>query len=269
MPLVEAAGVALAYEEHGSGPAALLVHGTATDHSAWRETIGALGDGVRAIAYDRRGYGESEAPEPYGGTTVGEQADDASAILRALDAVPAVVCGQGVGALVCLDLVVREPALVRGAVLIDPPVLWLVHDGPDEVAEMREAVERGARDGGGAGAVDAYLAHEGGPRSLELLGPERMTAARAAVRAFAADLGAGPSWPASRADMEGISVPVTILAGTRGREIHGRVARLLADLLPRTELRELDAGPLGHLEAPAEVAAAVRELASGGGAGSV
>jgi pimeloyl-ACP methyl ester carboxylesterase len=269
MPTVQAAGVVLAYEEHGSGPPALLVHGIAAGRASWRETIVALEGGVRAIAYDRRGYGESEAPEPYGGTTVGEQADDAAAVLRSLDAAPAVVCGAGLGALVGLDLMVRERDLVRGAVLIDPPVLWLAPDGPDAVGEMRAAVERGARDGGGAGAVEAFLDHQGGPRSLELLGSERMDTARASVRAFAADLGAGPSWPVSRSEMQAIAAPVALLVGTRGREIAGRVARALADLLPRAELHELDTGPLAQVEAPAEVAAAVRSLASEGAAGPV
>ncbi|MEA2421871.1 MAG: hypothetical protein QOF55_970, partial [Thermoleophilaceae bacterium] len=68
---VEGGGVALAYDERGDGPPAVLVHGTATDRSVWRETVEALGEGARAIAYDRRAYGDSGAPEPYGGTTVG------------------------------------------------------------------------------------------------------------------------------------------------------------------------------------------------------
>ena len=79
--------------------------------------MAALEDVARVIAYDRRGYGASGAPEPYEGTTVEEQAEDAAALLRALDAAPAVVFGDGFGALVALDLVKRHAALVRAVVL--------------------------------------------------------------------------------------------------------------------------------------------------------
>ena len=67
MPVVEGAGVELAYEETGTGPAVVLVHGMADDRAAWPAEI----PGLRTIAYDRRGYGESSAPEPYDRTTVG------------------------------------------------------------------------------------------------------------------------------------------------------------------------------------------------------
>src|SRR3954449_6446733 len=119
---VEAAGVELAVEQSGSGPDVVFVHGTATSRSVGQETIAALGDGIHAIAYDRRAYGDSGAPEPYGGTTVGEQADDLAELIEGLGAAPAAVCGHELGALACLDLVVRRPELVSHAVLIEPPM---------------------------------------------------------------------------------------------------------------------------------------------------
>src|SRR5919202_4429145 len=103
MPTVEGAGVPLHYEERGVGPPVLLVHGLASDAAALApvvETVGAAG--ARAIAFDRRGYGSSGAPEPYLGTTVEEQAEDAAALLRGLDAAPAGVVGARPGALVGL-----------------------------------------------------------------------------------------------------------------------------------------------------------------------
>ncbi|MEA2431398.1 MAG: hypothetical protein QOI19_1871, partial [Thermoleophilaceae bacterium] len=41
-PTVEAGGVELAYEERGEGAAVVLVHGTATARTVWRETVEAL-----------------------------------------------------------------------------------------------------------------------------------------------------------------------------------------------------------------------------------
>jgi len=63
MPFAEAAGVALHVEEAGEGPAALVVHGMASDARAHAGLVAALaGAGLRAIAYDRRGSGAPLAP---------------------------------------------------------------------------------------------------------------------------------------------------------------------------------------------------------------
>ena len=148
---VRGRGVELAYEESGSGPAVLLVHGLATDRRLWRETVAALGDEVRAISYDRRGHGDSGAPEPYDGTTVEEQAEDAAELLMELGAAPAVLCGHDFGALVCLDLVLRHPELVRAAVLIEPSIFSLSPRAIEAATELREAAEEGALAGGPRG----------------------------------------------------------------------------------------------------------------------
>ena len=179
----------LAYEERGRGPAVLLVHGTALGAGVWRETRAALPDTVRALAYDRRGYGASGAPEPYGGTTVEEQAEDAAALLRALDAAPAVVCGFELGALVALDLLRRHAGLVAGAVLVEPPLLSLSAEGPEAVGTLREAIEAGAREGR---AIEALLGALGGPGALARLGTDRVAGARAAPAR------PPPTWPPAR-----------------------------------------------------------------------
>jgi Predicted hydrolases or acyltransferases (alpha/beta hydrolase superfamily) len=184
---VEASGLSLAYGEQGEGEPVVLVHGTALGRRVWEEVIAALGDGVRAIAYDRRAYGESEAPEPYRGTTVSEQSEDAAALIEALGAAPAIVCGHELGALVALDLVRRHPNLTRAAVLLEPPVLALSQAGPVTVRKLREAIERGAREAenSSAGAVDAYLETVAGPNYSDLVGaPGRLDVARSAGAGF-------------------------------------------------------------------------------------
>lgn len=257
---VEAGGLALAYEESGEGPAVVFVHGTATDRSLWRETIEVLAPGHRAIAYDRRAYGGSGAPEPYGGTTVEEQAEDAAELTRALGAAPAVLCGHGLGAIVCLDLVRRHPLLTSGAVLIEPPLHSLSSSGAEAMGALREEIEQGARDGGPAGAVDGFLVATAGQRALELLGPARTEAARAAPRAFAADLAAAPSWQFGRRDLRRVERPLIVICGRRSEPPWREIAAELVSLLPRARLELVDAGHLGPVEAPRQIAAAIAEL---------
>jgi esterase len=261
-PTLEVGGIALAYRESGSGEPLLLVHGTATDGGVWRETVEALPEGLRSIDYDRRAYGGSGAPEPYGGTTVEEQADDALALLEELHALPALVCGHDLGALVCLELLRRAPNQVRGAVLIEPPLLSLSPRGSDAMSELRETVRRAAADDGPAGAVRAFLAAVGGPLALDLLGPDRVKAATAAAPAFAADLAAAPRWAYTRRQLRAIDTPVIVLAGERGGPWR-KPAADLAELLGRARLESVDSGHFAQLERPGAVAGAIAELASG------
>lgn len=237
----------LAFEERGDGPPVVLVHGIASDRSVWRELVERLD--CRTIACDRRAYGESGAPEPYEGTTVGEQADDVAELIPGA----ATLCGHGFGALVCLDTMLRFPERVRGAVLIEPPMLWLSPDGPETMSAIRARVEEGARDGGAQGAVKAYLGD-----ALDLLGPERI----GTLRGFAADLAAVASWPAGRRELRAIEQPADVVTGVRSEPIAGEVARKLADLLPNGELLELDTGHYAQIEDPDAVAAAITRIAS-------
>ena len=111
--------------------------------------------GARAIAYDRRGYGASGAPEPYAATTVQEQSEDAAALLPALGAAPAVLVGEGFGALVVLELLVRRPQLASAAVLADPPLFAFVPAATEALAAERTLLEQALRDGGPGDAIDA------------------------------------------------------------------------------------------------------------------
>jgi pimeloyl-ACP methyl ester carboxylesterase len=160
--------------------------------------------------------------------------------------------------MIALDVMLREPGLVRGAVLIEPPVLWLSPQGPDAMGDLRVAIERGARDRGHGGAVEAYLEYVGGPDALELYGPARAEAARRDARAFAADLVAAPSWTATRRDLRAVSAPVSLVTGWNSSPVWQEATRALADLMPSAKLIELETGHLAMLEQPEAIAEAVR-----------
>src|SRR3954451_1090441 len=55
--------IELYYEDHGSGPAVLLLHGWPVDSRSWEPQIHPLlAAGHRVITYDRRGFGQSSRP---------------------------------------------------------------------------------------------------------------------------------------------------------------------------------------------------------------
>ncbi|MGI8596811.1 MAG: alpha/beta fold hydrolase [Thermoleophilaceae bacterium] len=259
---VEAAGAGLAYRSSGEGPAVLFVHGPALGAEVFRDTLTAIealeGRAIRAVDYDRRAYRKSETFEPFRATTISEQAEDAVALIDALELAPVLVVGFDVGALVALDLLLRHRSRLSGAVLVEPALLSLVAEGREAVAALREVVETGVRDGGPGGAVEAYLEHAGGPGTLERLGQDRLNAARKNARPFAADLAAGPAWRYAPRDLRELAAPVTVVSGERSARARRGAAAALAQLLPDAELVELDAGHLVPLEDPNGLARVVR-----------
>jgi pimeloyl-ACP methyl ester carboxylesterase len=231
MPTIEGAGVELAYREQGAGPSVLLIHAIASDSRALEPVASALaGAGRRAIAYDRRGYGASGAPEPYDGTTVSEQAQDAVALLRELGAAPALVVGDGWGALIALDLLVREPDLVRGVVAADPPAYAFVPEATEALSEQRAALERALVAGGPPAAVRAWLDGRASGAALER--------AEHAHRAFFADYAGLSSWSVTRGELRAAAAPVTLLTGPATAPAVRAAADALAALLPDARRRE-------------------------------
>jgi pimeloyl-ACP methyl ester carboxylesterase len=225
MAHIEGAGVALHYEERGDGPPLLVVHGMASDAAAWAAVLDELAAaGARAIAYDRRGYGSSGAPEPYAATTVQEQSQDAGALLQALAAAPAVLVGAGFGALVVLELLVRRPELARAAVLADPPLHAFVPEATKALAVERELLEEALREGGPAAAVRAWLGEDADPAQA--------VRATAAPLGFFADYAGQASWSPSRRELRAIGVPVAVVTGPDTRPFVVAAADAVAALVP-------------------------------------
>jgi pimeloyl-ACP methyl ester carboxylesterase len=225
MPTVEGAGVPLRYFSQGEGTPVLLIHGLASDGEAMAPVASAVAAaGARAIAYDRRGYGASGAPEPYGGTTAEEQAEDAAALLRALDAAPAVAAGDGFGALVALDLAKRHGGLVRGLVLSNPALFALVPEATERLSEQRAELEEAVRAGGPGAGVEAWL---GGRVSGDAL-----DRARAAHRGFFADYAGMATWSVTRRELRALAVPAVVLTGPSSPPHIVAAADAVAGLLP-------------------------------------
>src|ERR1700750_3332443 len=215
MATVEGAGVPLHYVEHGDGTPVLLVHGLASDAAALAPVAQAIAAaGARAIAYDRRGYGE-------GGE---DQAEDAAALLRGLDVGPAVVAGDGFGALIALDLLKRHAGLLRGAVLSNPALFALVPEATEVLSAQRAAIEEAVREGGAGAGVEAWL---GGRVEGEAL-----ARARAAYLGFFADYAGLATWPISPRELRALAAPVVVLPGPWSPPHVVAAADALAGLLP-------------------------------------
>jgi len=63
MPEVDTGEVKIYYEEKGSGPPIVFLHGFTLDRRMWRRQVEYFADDYRVIVYDSRGHGKSSCPE--------------------------------------------------------------------------------------------------------------------------------------------------------------------------------------------------------------
>ena len=130
-------GTDLYFEERGSGPPLLLIHGNGASVRIWGRSIEDLAAAHRVIAYDRRGFDRSSGPPA---NALSDHADDAVALLRELGAEPALVVGWSAGGVVALDLAARYPASVGSLVLVEA-ALHLVKDAAPSSLAMTARLE--------------------------------------------------------------------------------------------------------------------------------
>lgn len=110
-------GFEMAFEDAGSGPSVVLLHGFALNRQMWRKQVGPLvGSGFRVITPDLRGFGESGAP--VGSYTMSDFADDTIGLLDYLGVGRAVVCGMSLGGYILFELLSRYPARLAGACFV-------------------------------------------------------------------------------------------------------------------------------------------------------
>jgi 2-hydroxy-6-oxonona-2,4-dienedioate hydrolase len=106
------------YEQAGSGPALLMVHGSGGGHDQGMAFAGDLPRrGIRVIAMSRFGY--LRTPMPADGSPAA-QADAHVCLLDALGIPQAVVLGGSAGAPSAMQMAIRHPARVRALVLLVP-----------------------------------------------------------------------------------------------------------------------------------------------------
>jgi len=218
-------------EQTGQGPDVLLICGLGDTLEVWQAQLEDLADRYRLTTFDNRGTGRTPMPdEPL---TVAALADDAAALLHALEIPQAHVAGYSGGSSIGQELALRHPDAVRSLVLqstwaeFDPYfrtwarlVRFLMEAAPSE----RDFLEffyldiytaRAHNDGTVARLIDEVLAFP-----VEQA-PEHIFAY---LDAFSAHE------PGDR--LSGIAAPTLVLSGGLDPAARPELGRAVADLIP-------------------------------------
>ncbi len=245
--------VELYYEDHGSGQPVVLIHGWPLSHRMWEGQISALvAAGFRCIAYDRRGFGESERPSA--GYDYDTFAADLQALLTTLDLTNVILAGFSMGGgEVARYLGTYGSARIAKAMFIGavPPFLLRTEDNPTgapiEVFEGMMAGVKADRAAFLANFFPAFFNHEPGAKDFPTDAIEfaKWIAYAASpvgtvecIRAFGTT--------DFRADLKKITIPTLVLHGSADRivPLEGS-GRLTAAMIPGAKLVVLERAPHG------------------------
>ena len=218
------AAIRIYYEDHGSGPPVVLVHGYGLNGHSWEKQEAALlAAGHRVITYDRRGFGASSRPSI--GYDFDTLADDLHVLLSWLDLHAVVLAGFAMGTgEVARYLAVHGSARVKAAVLVAPllPFLLKTGDNPDGIdrSVIDELAARIAADR--PAAMKDFMDRS---YNIDLLGGSRVSdqawqnsfyvALSASAHAAVGCVGA--CLEDFRGDLAAISVPVLVIHGDQDR----------------------------------------------------
>jgi 3-oxoadipate enol-lactonase len=254
-------GADIYYEERGTGPAVLFIHGMCGNANVWDDQVTRLGDDVHCVAYDRRGHTRSSLGE-IERRTVQLHGDDTAALIRALDLAPCLLVGSSGGARVGVDVVLRYPDLLSGAVLSEPPLFELDPAAATVFqAELGPILQRALEAGGPRSAVDAFFENVC-PGLWRSINDQRREIYRANAGELLADLQM-PPYQVGAEDLERVRVPCLIVRGDRSHPSLMCTAGLLAKGIAGAELIELaDSGHVTYAEQPGAFASAVHSFAA-------
>ena len=116
MTSINIGGAELQYQDKGSGPVVLFLHGFPLSLAMWDEQE-ALASRYRVVRFDARGFGQSAVGDSL--LTMDRIADDAAVLIEKLRLGPVVLVGCSMGGYAAFSFVRKHAALLRGLVLVD------------------------------------------------------------------------------------------------------------------------------------------------------
>ncbi len=246
MPVTHAGAVELSYDRSGEGEPLLLIMGMSGTALHWGEPfLELLREQFEVITYDHRGVGQSTKLE--GSVTIAQMAEDAKALLDALDIESAHVLGISMGGMIAQELALAQSQRVRtltlGCTYCGGPGSALTE--PDVMQRLSEAMMSGDRaralrvgwevniSPAMVGDGDAYASYLGIAEQYAVAVPVVMAQMQAIL---AHD---------TSARLPGLEAPTLVIHGTADQLLPVANGRLIASLIPGARLEILD--DVGHL----------------------
>ena len=256
MPFATHADVRIYWKLEGASdrPPLVLLNSIGTDMSLWDRAVPHLLPAFRLLRIDTRGHGASDAPG--GDYRLPSLADDVAAVMRAAGIERAAVAGVSLGGMIALQLALDHPNQVAALIPICTSAEMDAVSWDDRVARVLA--------GGTAAVADLAMSRFLSPAFIaaEPAVAETMRAGLLAMDAAGyAGAGAAIRDMALIDRLPSLAVPTLVVAGERDTSTpfvdHGS---RIVDAVPGAMTTHVEAAHLAPIEAPAEVATAIRRF---------
>ncbi|GGB37189.1 putative hydrolase [Flexivirga endophytica] len=269
---VDVHGHRRAFVTAGQGPALLLLHGVACDHTTWDRVIRPLARDHTVIAPDLLGHGRSA--KPHADYSLGGYANGMRDLLSLLQIERATVVGHSFGGGVAMQFAYQFPELTERLVLIAPGGI-----GPEVSPIIRMATMPGfqelmslltlpgIRHVNRTGLQLAHAARLPGTRDVDeiaaiydsLRHPEARAAVQQLLRGVVDRRGQFVTM-ADRAYLTA-SLPLAVIWGAQDPIIPSSQARTVQELAPAARVEIVDdSGHFPHRDHPREVLRIIRDF---------
>lgn len=257
MPDIEIDGARIWYTVEGrdSAPAVLLVHSLGTTHELWNEQMPALRGTYRVIRYDTRGHGRSTAQA--GEFTIQQLGRDALAVLDAVNAENAVVCGISLGGITGIWLGQNATHRVRRLVLANTAARIGTREGWS--TRMREVQEEGMKKAAEA-VIPRWFTEDLRRRRPDVVARFLAMASACSLESYIAACAALRDADLRR-DLHRITRPTLVIAGSRDVSTTVADAVYLRDNIADAHLEVLEAAHLSNVERPEEFSSLLKQFA--------
>ncbi|WP_103343502.1 alpha/beta fold hydrolase [Amycolatopsis sp. CA-126428] len=254
MPSLDVNGTRLHYEDAGTGPALLLLHGWGTSGRVWHSCLPDLVGDHRVVTLDWRGCGRSDHPAD--GNTIAGVTADLVRTIEALRIKPTVV-GSSIGGLFATELALARPDLVERVVAVDSPGYWPSTGMLDQVLDLRKQLVDD-RAGTLAGWVPDWFAPGAARELVEWTVRQLLDSGAYIDELFTECTTYDP-----RPRLKDLAVPITYLHGELDAQIPLEVPRSCAAATPGARVHVLaGCGHVPHQENPRAFTAALRTIAA-------
>jgi pimeloyl-ACP methyl ester carboxylesterase len=252
VPTVEVNGARLWYDEAGSGPPLMLLHGGLGDSGLWEEMVPFLADHFRTIRTDLRFFGRSTGPAvPW------SWQDDAIGVLDALGVEHAALAGLSLGGRLATEIALAHPERVSALALVAPGLAG--HDGRAYTEDMEKRYEAAEA----AGDLDAMLEIDLEPWAPLGIDERIWRLAHATPDANPMPEGVeplpAPGAPAKERLHE-LSVPTLVITVSHDPEGFREIGPIIASEAPNARHVELDSDHFVTLREPELVAQTIRDF---------
>lgn len=246
MALVRVGEIELDVERSGAGQPLLAIMGMSGTALSWGEPfLALLREDFDVIAYDHRGVGASTHLS--GEVTIKQMAEDAAGLLSALELDSAHVLGISMGGMIAQELALAHPEMIRtltlgctycggeGSSLADPADMQALAE-----AMMSGDRERAIRAGWEINVSPEFAADPAAWAAFQEIAHRRAVAVPVVMAQMQACMAHD-----TNARLPAIALPTLVIHGTVDRLLPEPNGRLIASLIPGSQLEILDG--VGHV----------------------